>query len=344
MFDNALLDSRPARAPVLEMRHWLIVALVGLLGFLPGLRALPGLFGAAETKVFAAQSAVLGASLALYALMLCYVLAEARHLGYRAWRWYSVVLVLNVVGFLLYLLYSAAKTGDWKRATVPIAYVFEVVLVGGFVLTPIINTEALTRAQLSARLLELALPPPPPPLPIATRTPVKPTQRAPVDIMSVPPVIPKTITQFVDEPEPPRPPAVGVLESVPGSMTGGISGSIPEGVYDSLNRPPPPPQTKIIKPTRIHVGGQVEQAKLIFQPKPEYPPLAKMARIQGVVRLEAVISRDGTIQDLKVLQGHPLLVKAAIEAVARWHYMPTLLNGEPVEVVTEIDVNFTLAE
>jgi protein TonB len=87
----------------------------------------------------------------------------------------------------------------------------------------------------------------------------------------------------------------------------------------------------------------VEQAKLIFKPTPEYPPLAKVARIQGVVRLEAIISRDGTVQDLKVLSGHPLLVKSALEAVQRWRYQPTLLNGEPVEIITEIDVNFSLA-
>jgi protein TonB len=83
---------------------------------------------------------------------------------------------------------------------------------------------------------------------------------------------------------------------------------------------------------------------LIFQPRFEYPALAKMARIQGVVRLEAVISRDGTIQSLKVISGHPLLIKAALDAVQRWRYQPTLLNGQPVEVATEIDVNFALAE
>jgi protein TonB len=88
----------------------------------------------------------------------------------------------------------------------------------------------------------------------------------------------------------------------------------------------------------------VEQAKLIFHPNPEYPPLAKMARIQGTVRLEAVISENGTIQDLKAVSGHPLLVKAAVDAVSRWRYQPTLLNGEPVQVVTEVDVNFTLSE
>jgi protein TonB len=67
-----------------------------------------------------------------------------------------------------------------------------------------------------------------------------------------------------------------------------------------------------------------------------------MARIQGSVRLEAVISTDGTIQNLRTLAGHPLFVKAAIDAVARWRYQPTLLNGDPVEVITEIDVNFAL--
>jgi TonB family protein len=97
-------------------------------------------------------------------------------------------------------------------------------------------------------------------------------------------------------------------------------------------------------PKRIRLGGQMEQAKWIFHPNPEYPPLAKTARIQGTVRLEAIISKDGTVQDLKVISGHPLLVQSALDTVAQWKYQPTLLNGEPVEVLTEIDVNFTLSE
>ena len=75
-----------------------------------------------------------------------------------------------------------------------------------------------------------------------------------------------------------------------------------------------------------------------------YPPLAKQARISGVVHLNAVIAKDGTIQDLKVISGHPLLIQAAMDAVRQWVYAPTLLNGEPVEVVTQIDVNFTLSQ
>ena len=97
-------------------------------------------------------------------------------------------------------------------------------------------------------------------------------------------------------------------------------------------------------PQRIRVGGNVQQAKLLKQPKPVYPPLAKQARIQGTVRFNAIIGKDGTIQNLNVVSGHPLLIPSATEAVKQWVYQPTLLNGEPVEVVTQIDVNFTLTQ
>jgi protein TonB len=112
----------------------------------------------------------------------------------------------------------------------------------------------------------------------------------------------------------------------------------------SLPLPPPPPHVAAATPARLHVGGMVEAAKLIYQVKPEYPALAKLARVQGKVRLQAVISKGGTVEHLKVLEGHPLLVPAALAAVARWRYQPTLLNGQPVEVETEIDVTFTLNE
>jgi protein TonB len=88
----------------------------------------------------------------------------------------------------------------------------------------------------------------------------------------------------------------------------------------------------------------VQAAKILRQVTPAYPPLAKQARISGEVRLEAVISRQGNVESLQVLSGHPLLVKAAIEAVSQWLYKPTLLNGETVEVLTQIEVHFKLGE
>ncbi len=102
-----------------------------------------------------------------------------------------------------------------------------------------------------------------------------------------------------------------------------------------------PPEAKL--PTRIRVGGSVEKAMLVHKVSPKYPKVAKKARIQGTVRLEAVISREGKIVDLKVLSGDPVLVKSSLDAVQKWRYKTTTLNGRPVEVVTEIDVNYSLA-
>jgi TonB family protein len=97
-------------------------------------------------------------------------------------------------------------------------------------------------------------------------------------------------------------------------------------------------------PSRIRLGGNVQSAKLINQPRPSYPADAKQARIQGKVELHAIIAKDGTIESLTVISGHPLLAAAAVDAVKQWVYQPTLLNGQPVEVETQIDVNFTLSQ
>lgn len=84
-------------------------------------------------------------------------------------------------------------------------------------------------------------------------------------------------------------------------------------------------------------------AKLVKRVIPEYPSLAKTARVSGVVHLIGVIAKDGTIQHLQLISGHPILARAAMEAVRQWVYQPTLLNGQPVEVIAPIDVNFTLS-
>lgn len=93
---------------------------------------------------------------------------------------------------------------------------------------------------------------------------------------------------------------------------------------------------------RLRVPGEIEAAKLTSRTQPEYPQIAVMARIQGMVRLQAIVGQDGTIQDLKVLSGPAMLLKSSLEAVSKWRYQPTVLKGKPVEVETEIDVNYAL--
>jgi protein TonB len=153
--------------------------------------------------------------------------------------------------------------------------------------------------------------------------------------------VPKNILMVTEEE---APLATGVVGGMPGGMPGGALGGIISGLPAAAPPPPPkaaPPPPKPVGPQRI--GGDVQASKVLSQVKPVYPPLAKMARQQGTVKMEATISKEGTIEDLKVVSGPPLLIPAALEAVKQWRYKPTLLNGEPVEVLTTIDVNFSLS-
>jgi TonB family protein len=97
-------------------------------------------------------------------------------------------------------------------------------------------------------------------------------------------------------------------------------------------------------PKRIRVGGNVEASNLVQKVQPVYPPDAKANRIQGAVRFTVVIGKDGRVQTVTLVSGDPVLAQAAKEAVQQWIYKPTLLNGDPVEVVTQVDVNFTLSQ
>ena len=151
---------------------------------------------------------------------------------------------------------------------------------------------------------------------------------------------PKNIAPVKEDELPPPSPDGGV-----GGLAGGAKSGVPFGILGPVPTavPPPPPLVEKKAPPRIQVGGILQSAKLLRQAKPVYPELAKKARIQGVVKLHALISKGGTIEDLKVVSGHPLLVSSALEAVRQWVYQPTLLNGETVGVETEIDVNFILS-
>jgi protein TonB len=137
----------------------------------------------------------------------------------------------------------------------------------------------------------------------------------------------------------PAPEPIGVIGTDIGPITSGRD--IPEGLLPGGNLPvAPPPAPHPATPT--FRTSSMLQGSLLHQVQPTYPPLAKTARIQGPVVIEAVISKAGVIENLRVVSGPPLLVKAALEAVSEWRYRPYILNNEPVEVETRITVNFTL--
>jgi protein TonB len=155
---------------------------------------------------------------------------------------------------------------------------------------------------------------------------------------------PRSVPTHIDMTPDLAPPEIGMV--IPG---GAVTGPLSELGSAFGDQPVirPPARAAIVKSPAppaapVRVSGGAQAARLIFGPKPAYPPLARTARVQGVVKLQAVIGLDGSIKNLQVVSGPPLLVAAAISAVKQWRYQPTLLSGEPVEVATEIEVNFAL--
>lgn len=244
---------------------------------------------------------------------------------------------------------SLLSKGKTRRGwATGLAVLIEAAVIGVLILIPLFYVQAIPAPDLVTALTLPPPPPPPPPPPAAAPKMVKPSPRKfnPHGLIA-PREIPKQIAQ-VNEPAPlPEAPSIaGVMGGVPGGVPGGVMGGVAGSIPVVAPPPPPPPPPKPAAapaPARIHVGGQVEAAKLIDQVTPQYPHLAAEARISGVVRLKAVISSDGRIRDLTLISGHPLLVPAAMNAVKKWVYQPTVLNGKPVEVDTEIDVTFTLS-
>ena len=172
MFEDALLESSSRPTSVLSRIHYLLSALVGTGFFALGWYLLPWLLILASNRALCLAAVMAGVAAGAYALMLCYVWADTRQEHLRTWPWFGVTLLLNLPGFLIYLVYSARKTGDWKRAAIPLAYVAESMLVGTLILVPLIYTQALPK-RLLINDIHLSPPPGPPPAqPIALSAPL----------------------------------------------------------------------------------------------------------------------------------------------------------------------------
>ncbi|HEY6337367.1 MAG TPA: TonB family protein [Candidatus Sulfotelmatobacter sp.] len=239
------------------------------------------------------------------------------------------------------LIESGGKLKTKRGATSMIAFLFQIGIIIVMVLVPLIFTEALPKAQLVSFLMAPPPPPPPPPPPAAVVHVVKQIQ---TDIVNgqlrTPTKIPKKIEMIKeDEAPPPVMSAAGVVGGVPGGVPGGQMGGVIGGIINST----PVAVPHIATPQRVRVSQGVSTGLLIRRVNPTYPPLARQARIAGTVVLQAEISKTGDIQNLHLISGHPMLAPAAIEAVKQWKYKPYLLNGEPVEVETTVQVNFTLS-
>jgi periplasmic protein TonB len=239
------------------------------------------------------------------------------------------------------LLESGGKLKTKSRYTTIVSFVLQILFIAVLVLIPLIYTEALPKQQLMTFLV--APPPPPPPPPPPAATPVVKVQKIESEIddgqLRTPTAIPKKIAMIKEEEAPPPSAGAGVVGGVPGGVPGGQMGGVIGGIISST----PVAVPKVATPQRVRVSQGVTEGLLMKKVQPQYPALARQARIQGAVVLQASIGKDGNVQNLRAVSGHPMLTPAAIEAVKQWKYRPYFLNGEAVEVDTTITVNFTLA-
>jgi periplasmic protein TonB len=229
------------------------------------------------------------------------------------------------------------KTKGWTKI---LSLVIQVSLLGVMVLIPLIYTEALPKQAMTTFLV--APPPPPPPPPPPAATPVKVIKvQSDLDqgALRTPTKIPDKIKMIKEEEAPPQA-AAGVVGGVAGGVPGGALGGVIGGIVG--NAAANVPKVTAAKPVTARISGGVMAGNKIAGSNPQYPPIAKAARIQGAVVLAATISKNGSIENLRLISGPPMLVQAAMDAVKGWRYKPYLLSGEPTEVETTITVNFNL--
>jgi len=232
------------------------------------------------------------------------------------------------------LIESSGRIHTKRGWTTVVSVGFQAVAIGVMILIPLIYTEALP-SQMMTTFLVAPPPPPPPPPPAAMVKVTKIETEMENGALRTPTKIPEKV-KMVKEEE--APPSTGMMGGVQGGVPGGALSGVIGGIIGSTANLP-----KVAAPQRIRVSQGVTEGNLLRKVQPTYPPLAKTARIQGSVILNALISKAGNIENLRVMSGHPMLVQSALDAVKQWKYRPYILNGEPVEVETTITVNFNLS-
>lgn len=243
-----------------------------------------------------------------------------------------------------------ASSGQRNRRTWAtfLSFILQCMLIGVVILIPLWFTDVLPKQQLVA-FLEAPPPPPPPPPAAAPQAATVKTVKVTSDIangqLRTPSKIPAKV-QMIKEEEAPPPAAVtgGVVGGVPGGIPGGQLGGVIGGIISSTSSLAAVPNLAkpAAAPQRVRVSQGISKGLLVLRVEPTYPVLARQARIQGSVILTAIIDKEGIIQNLQVVSGHPMLAPAAIEAVKQWRYKPFLLNGQPVMIETTVTVNFQL--
>ncbi|HET8888384.1 MAG TPA: TonB family protein [Candidatus Angelobacter sp.] len=225
-----------------------------------------------------------------------------------------------------------------RKGAALFSFLVQGLIVAVLILLPLWFTDVLPAQQL-VTFLVAPPPPPPPPAPAPPMKAVKMVSQIVNGQLLAPSKIPKAVKMIKEEEAPPPATGVagGVVGGVPGGQPGGVIGSLISTANRTSTATAPKPSEI---PKRLIVSQGVSLGMLQSQVEPVYPMIAKRARVQGTVTLRAVISAHGTIESLQVIDGHAMLVTAAMDAVKQWRYKPYMLSGQPVEVETTVFVNF----
>lgn len=225
-------------------------------------------------------------------------------------------------------------------APIVISTMLQAAIAGAVLVPALFLTGALPEPQIMMAFVAVPPPPPPPPPPAlpkaAASKPVSPAR-------------PVLVTQ---EPAAPLEPPSAIVaeavqaaeEGVPGGVEGGVPGGVAGGVVGGLPEAPPPPPPPV-RDTPVRIGGQIQQPALVKRIEPIYPPLAVTAHVEGVVILEAIVGRNGHVEQVRVLRSaNRLLEGPAIEAVKDWLYSPLILNGTPERFILTVVLSFSLLQ
>lgn len=231
--------------------------------------------------------------------------------------------------------WSSNSNRGW---TTLISFALQLLAVACLLLLPLLYNQGLPRLVLLAPLLAPAPPPSAPPEMPRHNLPSPGQSNLMGTRLVAPAEIPQDVSMLTETVAPPP-----MVDLTAGGVRHGFGDAQGRGnIFDSVPGsgqvlPPPPPP--VVRHPRV---SQIMEGNLVYRVQPNYPVLARQARIQGPVVLRAIISREGAIENLQVLSGHPMLAPAAVDAVRQWRYRPYVLNGEPVEVETQVTVNFVL--
>lgn len=229
-----------------------------------------------------------------------------------------------------------------KSLEVAFSLIFHVLVISSIILSSLWFTNVI---DIKAYTLTLIVGPPPPAPPPPAPVVVRKVTVAPRHVffekgkLVAPSFIPKQVN-VIKEAAPEDADLGAVFGGVPGGVPGGQMGGVLGGVLGGTGTSPAAPVP--VKKAPVRVGGRVKAPHAIYSPAPEYPAIAKGARIEGVVVIKAILDERGNVVEMSIVSGPPLLYKAALDAVAKWKYQPTYLNEEPISVEMNVIVTFQL--